>query len=198
VLQTEFPGLIESCLADLAVPESIERIREDLRLDEGLSGYVANAAVAPEGTLTLTSRRTIENCVDTNVLSVILMARQAVKPMLTTGGSIVFVSSVAAIRGFAGLSVYSATKGALLSFSRSLAREFGARGIRSNCLLPGFIDTEMSRGLSEEGRVRVHRRTPLGRFGKPNDVVGTVGYLLSDEARFITGAEIVIDGGLSA
>jgi 3-oxoacyl-[acyl-carrier protein] reductase len=118
--------------------------------------------------------------------------------MLARGGSLVFVSSVAARTGFSGLSVYAATKGALVSFSKVLAREYGGRGIRSNCVLPGFLETDMSATLSVEQRERLRRRSPLGRLGAVGDVVGAVRYLLSDEARFVTGTELVVDGGFSA
>jgi 3-oxoacyl-[acyl-carrier protein] reductase len=118
--------------------------------------------------------------------------------MLTRGGTLLFVSSVAARTGLSGLAAYSAAKGGLVSFSRTLAREYGQRGIRSNVILPGFIDTEMSKSLSEADRARVTRRTAAQRLGKVDDVVGSVSFLLSDEARYITGAEFVVDGGLTA
>jgi 3-oxoacyl-[acyl-carrier protein] reductase len=118
--------------------------------------------------------------------------------MLARGGSLVFVSSVAARTGLAGLSVYAATKGALVSFSRALAREYGQRGIRSNCVLPGFLETEMTCSLTPEAKARLTRRTALRRLGQADDVVGAISFLLSDAARHITGAELVVDGGMLA
>src|SRR5690606_20335889 len=126
----------------------------------------ANAAIGTEGLLTLTSKNRIEECLQVNLLSVILLSREVLKGMLSRGGSLVFVSSITATRGYAGLSVYSATKGALLSFSRSLAREYGPRGIRSNCILPGFLETEMTGTLANEDRERIQRRTSLQRLGR--------------------------------
>src|SRR5690606_6564358 len=132
--------------------------------------------------------------------SVMLLAREVIKGMLARGrgGSLVFISSIAARTGLSGLSVYSATKGGLLAFSRALSREYGARGIRSNCVLPGFLETEMSATLSEEARERLKRRTPLHRLGQAEDVAGLVFFLLSDDARHITGGEYVVDGGMTA
>jgi len=123
-----------------------------------------------------------------------------VKGMLGSGrgGSVVFISSVAARTGFSGLSVYGATKGALVSFSKALAREYGRKGIRSNCVLPGFLDTEMSASLGEDQRKRLVRRAALGRLGQVEDVTGAVRFLLSDEAGYVTGTEVVVDGGSSA
>lgn len=95
----------------------------------------------------------------------------------------------------AGLTVYSATKGGLVSFSRAVAREYGARGIRSNAILPGFIESDMTRELDRKTRERIEQRTALGRLGDVADIVESVRFLLSDDARFITGTELVVDGG---
>lgn len=197
-LADQFPGQIENCRADLSKPEEIERLCEQARARDGLAGFVANAAIGTEGLLTLTSRARIEECLQLNLASVILLVREVIKGMLNGGGSLVFISSVTAARGYSGLSVYSATKGALVSFSRSLAREYGGRNIRSNCVLPGFLETEMTATLEPEERRRIERRTALKRLGQPDDIAGAVAFLLSDQARFITGTELVIDGGLTA
>ena len=135
---------------------------------------------------------------DVNLLAPMLLAKQVVKGMLPRGGSLVFVSSVAAVTGLSGLTVYGATKGALVAFSRAVAREYGERGIRSNCVLPGFLETEMSASLEEAQRVRLRRRTALGRLGQVEDVVGAVSFLLSPAAAFVTGTELIVDGGMRA
>jgi 3-oxoacyl-[acyl-carrier protein] reductase len=197
-LMAEFPGAIEPHFADLGDLDGIQELCAKLRTRDGLDGFVANAAIGAEGLLSLTSRSHIEQCVQLNLLSVILLTREVIKGMLERGGSVIFISSVSAIRGFSGLSVYSATKGALLSFSRALAREYGPRGLRFNCLLPGFFESEMTQTLSSEQKERVQKRTALKRLGDSGDLVGAVKFLLSDESRFMTGGEIVVDGGLTS
>jgi 3-oxoacyl-[acyl-carrier protein] reductase len=188
----------EFVACDLAKPGHTKRLAKAARVLDGIDAFVANAGVAVDGLLTLSAEEKIRACLEVNLVSTMLLARECIKGMLKSGGSLVFVSSVAARTGLAGLSVYGATKAGLIGFSRSLAREYGARGIRSNCVLPGFLETEMSATLSEERRQSVTRRTALGRLGQGQDVVGAICFLLSDEARYITGTELVVDGGMTA
>ena len=197
-VQREFGAQIEHFPCDFAKEGEVLRLAREARLIDGVDGFVANAGLGTEGLLTLTSEAAIRECVEVNLMANLLLAREVVKGMLERGGSLVFISSVAARVGLPGLAVYSATKGALVSFSRSLAREYGERGIRSNCVLPGFLETVMSQSLDEETRARLARRTALKRLGQPEDVVGCVSFLLSDAARHITGTEIVVDGGMLA
>ncbi|MCB1124958.1 MAG: SDR family oxidoreductase [Verrucomicrobiae bacterium] len=197
-LRADSGGRLHHFSVDLADPDGVAQLTERAGLLEGLEAFVANAAVGTEGLLTLTSEAAIRETLEVNLTSTILLTRQVVKGMLGRGGSLVFVSSVAARTGFSGLSVYAATKGALVAFSRSVAREYGSRGIRSNCVLPGFLETDMSASLSGNQRERLARRAALGRLGTVTDVVGSVSFLLSDESRFVTGTEIVIDGGSTA
>ena len=191
-------GRVEHYTVDFAQRQAVSLLCEQAKLLDGVDGFVANAAVATEGLLTLASQTAIEDCLRVNLLASILLARAVIKGMLKRGGSLVFISSVAARIGLSGLTTYSATKGGLLSFSKALAREYGGRGIRSNVILPGFLETEMSRSLSKADQTRAIRRTALKRLGRVDDVVGCVGFLLSEEASYITGGEFVIDGGLSA
>jgi 3-oxoacyl-[acyl-carrier protein] reductase len=180
---------------DLAKVGAAAELARSARVLAGMDGFVANAAIGTEGLLTLSSEHAIRQCMEVNLIACVVLAREIIKGMLAKGGSLVFVSSVAAQTGLAGLSVYSATKGALLSFSRSLAREYGKRGIRSNCVLPGFLETEMTQSLSTIDRARLAKRTALKRLGQASDVVGAVSFLLSEEASYITGTELVVDGG---
>lgn len=198
LLLKSYPNRSEYHPADLSQAGAIEGLAKSAGVVEGMDGFVANAAIGTEGLLTLTSEAAIRECIEVNLLAPVLLARAAVKGMLTRGGSIIFISSIAGRTGFAGLTVYSATKGGLIAFSRSLAREYGERGIRSNCILPGFMETEMTNSLSAMDRARLRRRTPLGRLGAVSDIVGTVSFLLSDAAQFMTGTELVIDGGALA
>ncbi len=190
-------GQLEHCCVDLAEPASTRQLSEQARLLDGVDAFVANAAVGTEGLLTLTSEREIRASIEVNLLAPMLLTREVLKGMLAGGGgSLVFISSVAARTGLSGLASYSAAKGGLVSFSRALAREYGERGIRSNVVLPGFLETDMSRSLPKEKREQVARRTALKRLGQPDDIVGCVSFLLSEEARWVTGAEFVVDGGM--
>jgi 3-oxoacyl-[acyl-carrier protein] reductase len=199
LLQTH-PDRLTHHAIDFGDPPSARAFWNSGGLIEGFDGFVANAAIGTEGLLTLTAEQTIRECVEVNLVATMLLAREVIKGMLGKGhgGSLVFISSVAATRGLTGLSVYAATKGALLAFSRSLAREYGDRGIRSNCILPGFLETDMTRSLPEAQRDRVRRRAALGTLGQPQDLVEAVLFLLGEQARHITGTELVVDGGLTA
>ncbi len=186
--------------ADLADPAGLRAVVEQGRLLDGVQGFVSNAALAVEGLLTLTSEAALRRCVDVNLNAPMLLAREVLKGMLGSQvpGSLVFIASVAARTGFKGLSVYSATKGGLTAFSRSVAREYGERGIRSNCVLPGFLETEMTSGLDADQRGMIERRTALKRLGAGSEVVGAVEFLLSEASGYVTGSEIVVDGGMTA
>ncbi len=186
--------------ADLSEPGAIGTVVERAGVLEGLDGFVANAAVGLDGMLTMTAEADLRRCVELNLVAPMLLAREVIKGMLAAGraGSLVFVSSVAARTGFTGLSIYGATKGGLVAFARSLAREYGERGIRANSVLPGFLATEMTAGLDQGRRSAIVRRTALKRLGETGDVAGAVAFLLSDEASYVTGTEIVIDGGMTA
>jgi 3-oxoacyl-[acyl-carrier protein] reductase len=159
---------------------------------------IANAAVAHEGVLATTSDDAIDALLAANLKGSIVLARECVRQMLVQSGgcpSVTLVSSIVAARGSPGLSVYAATKAGLEGFARSLARELGPRGIRVNCVAPGFLETDLSASLAAGDRDRIARRTAIGRLGTPADVVGAVAWLTSPAASFITGQVITVDGG---
>lgn len=163
-----------------------------------IDALVNNVASNVDQLLTLMSAETVRGLLGLNLESMIHLSRYVSPLMLRQrDGVILNISSVVGIRGYKGVSVYSATKAALNGFSRSLARELGRRGIRVNSILPGFMETDMTRDMSDRQRDQIIRRTPLGRLGRVEDVVGLVGYLLSSQAGFITGQEFVVDGGLT-
>lgn len=138
----------------------------------------------------------IEELVRLNTLSPLVLTRHVVRAMMAQGrGRIVNVSSVVAMAGYRGVSVYGASKAALIGFTRSLAREVGPAGINVNAVAPGFIDTDMTRGLTGDQRDRVVRRSALQRLVEPDDVANAVAFLLGDEARNITGAVLTVDAG---
>ena len=174
----------------------------------GVDHCIANAAVAHEGVVATVRDDEIDAMLDVNLRGSIVLVRECVRQMLVRpvgdeqaaagGPSVVVVSSVVASRGSAGLAVYAATKAGLEGFARSLARELGTRGIRVNAVAPGFLETDLSSSLSEVNRTRIVRRTPLGRLGKPADVVGAIEFLTGPRSAFITGQMVTVDGGSAA
>ena len=116
--------------------------------------------------------------------------------MKRRSGSIVNVSSIVGLRGNWGQTNYAASKAGIIGFTKSLARELGSRGVRANVVAPGYINTRLTDVLPEEARDAMLANTPLGKLGDPDDVAGAVRFLCSDEASFITGEVLLVDGGL--
>lgn len=159
---------------------------------------INNAGCSIEGILPLMQEDAVSKIIDLNVNATILLTRYVSKIMLKNGsGKIINISSIVGTRGFKGDSVYSASKAAIDGFTRSLARELGGKGIRVNSVAPGFMNTEMTANMSEEKKKQIIRRTPLGRLGSTEDMVGIVKFLISEESDFITGQTFVVDGGLT-
>jgi 3-oxoacyl-[acyl-carrier protein] reductase len=185
-------------LADLADSASTLAFLKASEKKFGIPYGVVNcAAIAADGLLATMPEEKIETLVAVNVTGTLKFTRLAVRRMLLgkSGGVIVNISTISALRGFRGLAAYAFTKGGIDSFTRALARELGEHKIRVNSIAPGYYDTEMSRSLSEEHKNQILRRTPLARLGRPEDIVGPVLHLFSDQASFITGQTIVVDGG---
>ena len=116
--------------------------------------------------------------------------------MKRRAGSIVNISSIVGVHGNPGQTNYSASKAGIIGFTKALARELGNRGVRANVIAPGYIDTRLTQVIAGEMRELMLANTPLGRFGKPEDVAGAVRFLCSEEASFITGEVMLVDGGL--
>jgi 3-oxoacyl-[acyl-carrier protein] reductase len=184
--------------ADLASASSLrEFVRSAEKMHGPPYGLINCAAIAADGILATTSEKTIDELAVVNVEGTLKLTRFVVRRMLLSpaGGVILNISTISALRGYKGLSVYAFTKGGIDSFTRALARELGEHKIRVNSIAPGYYDTEMSQGLTEKHKQQILRRTPLGRLGVPEDVTGAVLFFLSDQASFITGQVLVIDGG---
>ena len=165
----------------------------------GVDVLVNNAGVARDGVLGLMTDDPIDEVVDLNIKGTVHVTRAVVRRMLPRGhGRIINVSSIVGLSGYRGLTVYGATKAALDGFTRALAREVGARGITVNSVAPGYLRTEMTHGLDEDQLEQIARRTPAGRLGEPADVVHAVRFLASDDAEFVSGHVLVVDGGLTA
>lgn len=164
----------------------------------GVDVLINNAGVARDGILAIFSDDDVDTVVDLNLKATFLVTKLVSRRMLAKGsGKIVNISSIVGLSGYRGLSVYAATKGALDSFTRSLARELGSRGITVNSVAPGYLRTEMSHGLDEGQMTQIVRRTPAGRLGDPEDVARAVQFLTAEENEFITGQVLVVDGGLT-
>jgi len=160
---------------------------------------INNAGVARDGVLALTPDEDVDQVIGLNLVGTIQITKLVSRRMLRQGsGRIINVSSIVGLSGYRGLAVYSATKAALDGFTRSLARELGARGITVNSVAPGYLRTEMSHGLDDSQMRQISRRTPAGRLGEPEDVAAAVRFLASAEAAFISGHVLVVDGGLTA
>lgn len=165
----------------------------------GVDVLVNNAGLARDGVLGVFPDGDVDAVVDLNIKGTIQMTKLVVRRMLQQGsGRIINISSIVGISGYRGLSVYGATKAAIDGFTRAMARELGSRGITVNSIAPGYLRTEMTHGLNEEQMGQIARRTPLGRLGELEDVIGALRFLASDEAAFVTGHVFVIDGGLTA
>jgi len=160
---------------------------------------VNNVGIAHDGILATQSSESIEDLIGVNLTSVVLLTKLFLRARIAVmqTGTIVNISSIIGIRGYAGLSVYSATKGGLDALTRSLAREMGPKGFRVNSVLPGYVETELSKNLDEGRKLQIVRRTPLGRLATVADISPVVEFLLSDRSGFITGQSVVVDGGLT-
>jgi len=179
-----------------AVQEYVREIRARFGTVDVL---VNNAGVAGDGVLALQTDRAIDQMIDINLKGTIALTKACVREMLVNRwGRIVTITSIVGKSGFRGLSVYSMTKAGLDGFTRSLARELGDRGITVNSVAPGFLETEMTHGLTAQQKEQIARRTPVGRLGRSEDVTGLVKFLCSDAAAFVTGQTIIVDGGATA
>jgi 3-oxoacyl-[acyl-carrier protein] reductase len=160
---------------------------------------VLNAGITRDQYLMTMSEAVFTQVVDTNLTGAFRMAKAASRPlMLQRSGAVVVISSTAALFGVAGQTNYCAAKGALTAFSRALAAELAGKGIRVNAVLPGFVDTEMTAVMPRDIKRIAKERILLKRFGTPEEVARVVAFLVSDQAAYIVGQSIVVDGGLTA
>ncbi len=193
-------GTLHFVSFDLGKIDAIPELVKDLRKEFGpLFGLVNNAAVGHDGALAMMHNSQIEELIRINTLSPIVLTKYVVRAMMSErAGRIVNVASIIGFTGYSGLSVYAATKASMLGFTRSLAREVGRLGINVNAVAPGFVDTDMTHGLTGEQRQQVVRRSALRRLAEVDDVANAVEYLLSDKARNVTGTVLTVDAGATA
>jgi len=158
---------------------------------------VANAGITRDGLIMRMSDDDINDVLNTNLVGAIRVARRASRAMMKARkGRLVFVASVVGLMGSAGQVNYAASKAGLVGAARSLARELGSRGITCNVIAPGFVDTDMTAELTDERKSEIVSNVPLGRYASPQEVADVVAFIASEEAAYITGAVIPVDGGL--
>jgi 3-oxoacyl-[acyl-carrier protein] reductase len=158
---------------------------------------VANAGITKDTLLMRMTDDDFETVIDTNLTGSFRLVKRGINSMIKQRfGRVIFISSVVGLLGSAGQVNYAASKSALVGFARSLTRELGGRGITANVVAPGFIETDMTSELSEEQQAAYKKSIPAGRFAQPSEVAAVVAWLASDDAAYISGAVIPVDGGL--
>ena len=158
---------------------------------------VSNAGVTRDQLLALMKEEDFAAVVDTNLTGAYRVSKRAVRGMMRQRrGRLIFVSSVVGLLGSAGQANYAAAKAGLVGLARSLARELASRNITANVVAPGFVDTDMTAALPEERKAAILASVPLARYASPDEVAGVVAFLAGDDAAYITGAVIPVDGGL--
>jgi 3-oxoacyl-[acyl-carrier protein] reductase len=158
---------------------------------------IANAGITKDTLLLRMDEDTFASVIDTNLTGSYRVAKRAAAGMLKARrGRLIFISSVVGLYGSAGQANYAASKAGLVGFARSLARELGSRGITSNVVAPGFVDTDMTAVLTDERKAEILKQVPLRRYATVEELAGVVTFLASDAAAYITGAVLPVDGGL--
>lgn len=194
----EAGGAAEAVQLDVADTARVDAVLAEAAKRHGrLDILVANAGVSIDGLLMRLKDEELDRMLAVNLRGAMACARAAVKTMVRARtGRIVFVSSVIGEMGNAGQTGYAATKAALLGVTKSLAREVGSRSITVNAVAPGFIETDMTASIQGETRAAVEKQIPLGRIGSPRDVAAAVAFLCSDEAAYVTGHVMRVNGGM--
>ncbi len=185
---------------DLNEIDAIPAFVRELRAHRGpIYGLVNNAGIGTEGLLATMANSDIEALIRLNTLSPIVLTKYVVRGMMAEGrGRVVNISSIVAATGYNGLSVYAATKAALVGFTKSLAREVGRVGVNVNAIAPGFVATEMTRGLDAPARERIAARSALRRLAEAEDVAAMAAFLMGEGGRNISGAVMTVDAGGTA
>jgi 3-oxoacyl-[acyl-carrier protein] reductase len=180
--------------ADVSSSEDAKRLVEEAG---DLDVLVNNAGLTRDTLLARMSDDDWQTVIDTNLSSIFYTCRAVVRPMMKKrSGSIVNISSIVGVHGNFGQTNYAASKAGIIGFTKSLARELGSRSIRANVVAPGYVKSQLTDVLPEEATAAMIASTPLGRVAEPEEIAGAVRFLASDEASFITGEVLLVDGGL--
>ena len=201
VAVTSRSGEVEGLLTVKCDVTSAEDIEHAFATVEEVHGpveiLISNAGITDDGLLLRMSEESFTRVLDTNLTAAYRLAKRASRSMLRAKhGRLLFVSSVVGLSGGAGQASYAASKAGLVGFSRSLARELGGRGITSNVVAPGFVDTDMTAELTDARKEQVLASIPAGRTAHADEVAAVLSFLASDEASYVNGAVIPVDGGL--
>ncbi len=199
-LQKEFPETLFREAYDFSNTDDIQNLVRTITKAYGnIYGLINNAALGHDGVLGTMHETQIKELIAVNVEAPILLTKYASRSMLMKlQGRVINIGSIIASTGFNGLSVYGATKASMSGFTKSLARDLGKAKITVNTIAPGYMATAMTSGLEGEKLKSIERRSPLGHLATVEDVAGTVSYLLSDDAKNITGTTITVDAGSTA
>jgi 3-oxoacyl-[acyl-carrier protein] reductase len=194
----EPPEGVLAVRCDVTDPESVEAAFAEIEAAHGpVEVLVANAGITADTLLLRMSEDDWSRVIETNLTGSFRVAKRATKGMLRLRrGRLVFISSVVGLLGSAGQVNYAASKAGLVGMARSLARELGSRSITANVVAPGFVETEMTAVLPEETQAKYKEQIPLGRYASTEEVAAVVRWIASDEAAYVTGAVIPVDGGL--
>ena len=180
--------------ADVADPEQARALVEEAG---DIDVLVNNAGTTRDGVLARMLDDDWRAVLETNLSSTFYTCRAAARGMMKRrGGAIVNISSIVGVHGNWGQTNYAASKAGIIGFTKSLARELGSRGVRANVIAPGYVKTALTDAIPEDARETMLANTPLGRLGDPENVAAAVRFLASDEASFITGEVLLVDGGL--
>jgi 3-oxoacyl-[acyl-carrier protein] reductase len=180
--------------ADVSSPDDARRLVEEAG---DIDVLVNNAGLTRDGLLARMSDDDWHTVIETNLSSVFYTCRAVTRPMMKKrAGCIVNVSSIVGVHGNWGQTNYAASKAGIIGFTKSIARELGSRNVRANVVAPGFVKTQLTDVLPEEATKAMVDNTPLGRVAEPNEIAGAVRFLASEEAAFITGVVLLVDGGL--
>jgi 3-oxoacyl-[acyl-carrier protein] reductase len=194
----EPPEGLYGVAADVTDAASVDAAFAAVEAHQGpVEVLVANAGITRDTLLLRMTEEDFTAVLDTNLTGAYRVAKAAARGMLRLKrGRIVLISSVVGLSGSAGQTNYAASKAGLVGFGRSLARELGSRAITVNVVAPGFVATDMTQALDEQRRAQILGQVPLGRYADPAEVAGVVSFLAGDDAAYITGAVIPVDGGL--